>query len=181
MDESWMNESRMRMLCQMPDLGRCNEMKWIFFKSMPETWKDAFTSDGNNDISASTIESTKTFMKQQKAKPQAKMAGNKAKQSTDRKRDQSKERDNNKSKPLWKNSKKRKPNEENSSSSDHNQTGKCRRCEHDHLWKDCFCNPQNPNNKIRQPDKDRGRDALLSPLITNMFYLVAFQILLATS
>jgi len=66
-----------------------NEMKWVFFKSMPESWKDAFNSDGNNDISASTIKSIKTFMKQQEAKSRAKMASNKARQTAEKKRDRS--------------------------------------------------------------------------------------------
>jgi len=130
-------------------------MKWIFFKLMSEAWKDACTSDGNNDISASTTHAIKTFMKQQEAKSRARMASNKAKQTTERKRERSNNgdrengRDNgNKSKSRWKNNKKHKSSKEKTQTT--TQNGKCRRCKHGHLWKDCFYNPRNPNNKLTE-------------------------------
>ena len=43
------------------------EMKRIFFKSMPNKWQDEFTSNGNNDISTATVATILKFMKQQEA------------------------------------------------------------------------------------------------------------------
>ena len=129
------------------------EMNRIFFNGMPEVWKDTYTSNGSNDISTATLESILTFMKQQEATSKAKSAANSAKQALERKRgrDDTKSNGNGKG-SSWKNPKKfrRYGKDPKDKSKGKDTSGKCRRCSHDHLWKDCFYNPKNPNNKLQQ-------------------------------
>jgi hypothetical protein len=161
-----------------------NEMKWVFFRSMPETWKDAFTNDGNNDISSSSIDALNTFMKQQEARARAKAAANKAKQLIDRKRDRDDDSESSGNSSNWKNPKKHRRKKKGygqdaeGKSNGKDANGRCHKCRHNHLWKDCFCNPNNPNNKLQDSakknngnktnGKDNGKDAGHSHAIDEM-------------
>jgi len=129
-----------------------DEKRRMFFKSMPSSWQNAFTSNGNNDISTASHSSIVKFMKQQEAIAKTKAAVNRAKQvdKTDSQKRKSEDKNHDKSgmskkKRRQMEKEKHRVNREKSSNKGGNE-GKCARCRHDHLWENCLCNPKNPKN-----------------------------------
>ena len=133
-----------------------DEMRRIFFKSMPMKWQDEFTSNGNNDISTATFEVLFNFMKQQEASAKTKSAVNRAKQATEKSGAKRKPGDSDSGngshnharskKKQRQNDKRNKFSSNNREKADSKDDGQCTRCVHKHLWKNCLYNPANPKN-----------------------------------
>ena len=149
-------------------------MRQYFFHSFPKRWRDEFTNNGSNNLATVDLQGIMSFMQQQEAKAQAKAAENHAKQMTEnahKSEGRSRKRrtyDSNRpedSAPGGRNNRFKNQKSRNRIQRSNGDKGKdkssgeerCRRCAHNHLWKDCFYNPANPKNKLKSL-ADKSKD-----------------------
>lgn len=107
-----------------------DQMKRHFFNSMPRTWRESFTENGNNDLADCTLDYIVTYMTEAEGRSAAKDAENKAKQQLAN-NDPSKKRKYDKDRPEGSAPGGRAKRQKNYDARNrNNDKGRCKKCRH---------------------------------------------------